>query len=137
MKFIKSNKGRPLINSPFIVTARDKIYRFQNGQEKVNECNHEEADTRIILLASQETNDVAVVAKDTDVLSLLWHMFITISNTIGSSNMMPKKNANIRKICDYLGKDVCESILAFHAITGSDTTSYFFRAGKVRRKGTW
>ena len=91
MKFIKSNKGRQLINSPFIVTARDKIYRFQDGQEKVNECNHEEADTRIILLASQETNDVAVVAKDTDVLSLLWHMFITISNTIGSSNMMPKK----------------------------------------------
>ena len=91
MKFIKSNKGRPLINSPFIVTARDKIYRFQNGQEKVNECNHEEADTRIILLASQGINDVAVVAKDADVLSLLWHMFITISNTIGSSNMMPKK----------------------------------------------
>ena len=43
-----------------------------------------------------------------------------------------EKYANIRKICDYLGKDVCESMLAFHAITGSDTTSYFFRAGKVK-----
>ena len=54
MKFIKSNKGQKLINSPFIVPAGDKIYRFQESQEKVNECNHEEADTRIILLASRD-----------------------------------------------------------------------------------
>ena len=33
-------------------------------------------------------------------------------------------------MCDFLGKDVCGSILAFHGITGSDTASYFFRAGK-------
>ena len=31
-----------------------------------------------------------------------------------------------------MGKDVCESILAFHGIAGSDTTSYFFRAGRVK-----
>ena len=31
-----------------------------------------------------------------------------------------------------MGKDICESILAFHAITSLDTTSYFFRAGKVK-----
>ena len=29
-------------------------------------------------------------------------------------------------------EDVCESILAFHAITGSNTTSYFFDASKVK-----
>ena len=71
VKFIKCNKRQQLINSPFIVTAGDNIYRFQEGQDKVNECNHEEADTRMILLAYQETNDVVVVAKDTDVLVLL------------------------------------------------------------------
>ena len=31
-----------------------------------------------------------------------------------------------------MGKEVCESILAFHAITGSDSTSYFLHAGKVK-----
>ena len=31
-----------------------------------------------------------------------------------------------------MGKDVCGSILAFHGIAGSDTTSYFFRAGRVK-----
>ena len=35
VKFIKSNKGWQLINSPFIVTAGDKIYGFQEGQDKV------------------------------------------------------------------------------------------------------
>ena len=59
------------INLSFIVTAGNKIYRFQEDQDKVNECNHEEVDTTIVLLALQETNDVAVVSKDTAVLVLL------------------------------------------------------------------
>ena len=49
MKLIKPNKGRQLINSPFTVTVGDKFYEFQEDQDKVNKCNHEEADTRIIL----------------------------------------------------------------------------------------
>ena len=60
-----------LINSPFIAITVGKIYRFQDDQDQLNECNHEEIDTRIVLLASQETNDVVVVSKDTDVLVLL------------------------------------------------------------------
>ena len=40
--------------------------------------------------------------------------------------------ANISQICDYLGKDFCKSILAFHARKVSDATSYLFRAGKVK-----
>ena len=44
-----------------------KICRFQEDQDKVNEYNH---DTRIALLASQETDDVVVVSKDTDVLGV-------------------------------------------------------------------
>ena len=43
-----------------------------------------------------------------------------------------EKYANIRKICDFLGKDICESILGFHTITGSEATSHFFRSGKVK-----
>ena len=33
-KFIKSNKGGQLTNSPFIVTIGDKIYGFQDGKTK-------------------------------------------------------------------------------------------------------
>ena len=38
----------------------------------------------------------------------------------------------IRTICEHFGKDVCESLLDFHAVTGKDMTSYFFRTGKVK-----
>ena len=48
---------------------------------------------------------------------LCGNMLIKISKTVGSSNMMP---------------NVFETILAFHAITGSGATSYIFRAGKVK-----
>ena len=71
IQFIKSNKSRQLINLSFLVTVGDRIYRFQEGQDKTDECNHEEADTTIILLAHQVSNDVAVIAKDTDDLVLL------------------------------------------------------------------
>ena len=119
VKFIKSNKGLQLINLSFVATVGDKIYGFQNGQEKVNKCNHQEADARIILLVSQETNGVVAVAKDPDVL--LWfylcgNMLINISNTVYSSNA--ENYANIRKICHYLGKYVQD----VHARTGSDAT---------------
>ena len=39
-----------------------------------------------------------------------------------------EKYTNIRKICHYLGNDVCELIFAFHATTG--TTTYFSQASK-------
>ena len=133
VNFIKFNKARQLINLPFIVRAGDKIYRFQEGQDKLNECNNKEADTRTILLAYQETNEIVVVAKDTNVLVLLvWAYAHYNMKHNWLFKYDAKKYANIRKICGCLGKDVCESILAFHAITSLDTTSYFFRAGKVK-----
>ena len=32
---VQSNKGLQLINSTFVVTVGDKIYEFQEGQDKV------------------------------------------------------------------------------------------------------
>ena len=34
--------------------------------------------------------------------------------------------------CEFFGQELCRALPAFHAISGCDTTSYFFRAGKVR-----
>ena len=39
---------------------------------------------------------------------------------------------DISVIYDFLGKDLCEYLLSFHAVTGCDTTSYLFNVGKVR-----
>ena len=86
----------------------------------------------IILLAYPETNDVVVVAKDTDTLVLLVWAYVHYNiKRNWFFKYDAEKYTNIRKICDYLGKDVCQSILAFYAIADSDTTSCFFRAGKM------
>ena len=36
------------------------------------------------------------------------------------------KNKEICTIYEYFGKDACEPILPFHAVTDSDKSSYFF-----------
>lgn len=43
-----------------------------------------------------------------------------------------EKYANIRLICEAFGRELCLALPAFHALTGCDTTSYFFKAGKLR-----
>ena len=42
------------------------------------------------------------------------------------------KYADIGKIVEFLGKEVCLALPAIHSLTGCDTTSYFFRVGKCR-----
>ena len=39
--------------------------------------------------------------------------------------------ANIGTVCKYLGNTVSRNILQYHAITGCDTTSFFYRIGKI------
>ena len=36
----------------------------------------------------------------------------------------------------FLGKTICYNIIQFHALTGSDTTSYFYRVGQTISKNT-
>ena len=133
LRFILSEEGKKLLRFPFIITSGDDIFRIDNGQQTEKKCNHEEADTRLILLAHQERNDVVVVAKDTDVLVLLVWAYTHYSK---KQNWFFKydstKYADIGKICRHFGKEICEKLPPFHALTGSDTTSYFFRAGKVK-----
>ena len=42
------------------------------------------------------------------------------------------KYANIDAICKLLGDDLCRSLPAILALSGCDTTSYFYRVGKVK-----
>ena len=57
---------------PFIITSREKNYFvLPTGNKVISVCNHEEADTRLVLHASKVDSDVAVVCKNTDVLILM------------------------------------------------------------------
>ena len=67
-----SEEARGTIKQPFIVTEGNNTYRVgRNGCELIYRCNHEEADTRLVLHASLEAADVVIVSKDTDVLIVL------------------------------------------------------------------
>ena len=56
---------------PFIITSREKDYFVSPaGNKAISVCNHEEADTPLVLHASKVDSDV-VVCKDTDVLILI------------------------------------------------------------------
>ena len=89
------------------------------------ECNHEEADYRLVLHALISEQDVVVVAKDTDVLVLLVWAYAHFKVQYKWYLMYEKGiYADISVICDYFSDVICENILSFYAITGCDTTSY-------------
>ena len=132
-KYSLSDNGRALLKTPFVITQGEKIYRLQNRTQLVKDCNHEEAVTRLIASALEEENDVVVVAKDIDVLVLLVRAYLKFNvQHKWYFKYDAEKYAEIGAICDLLGQDVCLALPAIHAITGCDTTSYFYWTGKLR-----
>ena len=97
------------------------------------ECNHAEADTRVVLHMIQSdkeaTGDIVVRASDTDIglLVLLVHHVHRVSSMvwmeIGSKGMRNLRYLNARKIAERLGPDICAALPGLHAFTGCDYTS--------------
>ena len=108
------------------------------------ECNHAEADTRVVLHMIQSdkeaTGDIVVRASDTDIglLVLLVHHVHRVSSMvwmeIGSKGMrnLRYRYLNARKIAERLGPDICAALPGLHAFTGCDYTSAFIRHGKIK-----
>ncbi len=103
-------------------------------------CNHEEADTRVLvhlLHALQYSSLGMVYTGDTDVVVILLCNFhhikavnpeseIWISFKTGKTvNMISLNN-----IASILGVTTCKALALFHAFTGSDSTSAFKYKGK-------
>ena len=128
VKYLKTPEGRNRL--PITVTSH--TWSINREICAYFDCNHEEVDTRIILHASLAEENVVVVAKDTDVLVLLVNEY---SKLLPIQEWVMKYDANkyasISKIIKYLGPTVSNNISRFHAITGCDTTSYFFRVRKI------
>ena len=74
-------------------------------------CNHEEADTRMVLHASLDDVDCVLCSKDTDVLLLLAFAY---NKKSPSKHWFLKyeteKYADIEKVVEYLGKDVAKHL---------------------------
>ena len=101
-------------------------------------CSHEEADTRMLLYASHAADTVSrvvIASPDTDVAVLCVHFAQTIGTEIwfktGVKDLV--RYIPIHDIARELGSEFCESLPAFHALTGCDSTSWL--CGKDKPRG--
>ena len=104
------------------------------------EANHEEADTRVIVhCIGSQSSAIVVAAHDTDILLLLmahFHKILCTKIWLKSGTSKRPKYIPIHGIIEklQLSPDVLESVVAFHALTGSDTTTFF---GMHSKKTCW
>jgi hypothetical protein len=89
---------------------------------------HEEADTRLVLHAiNSQFNTVVVVSRDTDVLLLLVYHFQRMGCEqlwMMSGTSKKRRYIPIGLVFNNLPSGSVSTLLAFHALTGCDTTSY-------------
>ena len=95
---------------------------------------HEEGDTRLILHAMNcKLKTVVVSSKDTDVLVLLLAHFQHMQCEqlwMMSETVQKQRHIPIHEVCKTLPQNSEKSLLAFHALTGCDTTSHFAQHSK-------
>ena len=114
-----------------------------NGQEMMKELfsTHEEADTRMVLHAvslSSQFPRTIIRSDDTDVLVLLVHY--TNQGQLSKDVFMHARHSGeyvtrerfipILTIAEKIGNDICQSLLATHALSGCDSMSSLFSIGK-------
>ncbi len=94
---------------------------------------HEEADTRLVLHAAHSRFETVVPSRDTDVILLLVAHFrhIHFDNLwVMAGTSKARKFIPVGTVCNSLPNDLVGNLLAFHALTGCDTTSYMANHSK-------
>ncbi|XP_061894509.1 uncharacterized protein LOC133644183 [Entelurus aequoreus] len=111
-------------------------------------CNHEEADTRIVVhlqcALKEGAKTVLVRTVDTDVIVILAGLFYDLVvlqplTDIWVAFGMGKRFRyyHINHICKSLGEPKSQGLLMFHAYSGCDTTSAFNGKGKKSAWRAW
>lgn len=117
-------------------SVSDRVLKIE---ETEFECNHEEADTRLIFHMSKLriNSKMVVEASDTDVLIILLGNIHKLKHseiwlTSATSNLKDVSCVNCTSLSQNLGQDLCLALPGFHAFTGSDYTACFYRKGKIK-----
>jgi len=110
----------------------------------ISPCFQEEADTRMLLHAADCCKGgykrVMIRTVDTDVLVVavsLFHKIGTEELWLEFSTRKYTRYISVHGIVCALGPEKAESLIAFHALTGCDQTSFFSGRGKVTAWETW
>ena len=105
-------------------------------------CNHEEADTHMLLHAQHAGGKCVLHADDTDVLVLLLcHVHNPGKCYLKKGKGAKSRVVGISEVDDQLERqvvdgipkqEVCKALFGLHALTGCDTVSAFAAKGKWR-----
>ena len=161
--FLKNNKNKNRLNEfladefmqqysggkSFVVTKGELVLSNIDslaGDSSLSPNSAEEADQKLVRHALQcvrsGVRNIVVRTVDTDVILLLVAYRHSEANT--ASNVFAWMAAgketsyyNINTISSILGPEQCKALPFFHAMTGCDTTSYFFNQGKCKFWDRW
>ena len=114
----------------------------------MGQCNHEEADTRIVVHVRHalegEAESVLVRTVDTDVVIMLvgkFHDLVSYNPRaqifVAFGMGLHYSVLNIKWICSTLGESKSRSLPVFQAFTRCDATSSFCNIGKLSAWQTW
>ena len=86
-------------------------------------CDHEEADTRMLLdasHASQSYENVLIKSPDTDVFIISPYFCLNFSCRLFFETGVKDKARiiNVNRVVEQIGEDKCEALIEFHAFTG-------------------
>lgn len=100
-------------------------------------CDHEEADTRLLLHAhyvADHAETVVVKSMDTDVFIIGLGMSKQFSSELLLHTGTGKntRTINLQVIREQIGDDIAHALIGLHAITGCDSVSGFYGKGKVK-----
>ena len=107
-------------------------------------CSHEELDTRMMLHAANAVSHgykrILIIANDTDIIVL----GISFFNDIGADKLWVSfgignklRNISTHDICSTMSSTKAKALSVFHALTGTDNTSFFSGTGKKSAYAKW
>ena len=114
----------------------------------MQECNHEEADTRILIHLQDALDDGSttclVRTVDTDVIVIIVGKFYDLLQQHPAADIWLAfgtgtkfRHIHVNTMCNVLGIEKSIALPVFHSFTGCDTTSTFFGKGKKSAWDAW
>ena len=134
------------VSTSIIATAGDKVISngFDVDFSNIMPCNHEEADTRLILHVfdwiKKGYKKITIVTVDTDVVVIaLYHFYdLNIEELwIEYGTGQHKRWLPIHNYAHTLGEETCRALPFWFTITGCDTVSMFSGRGKKTAWNVW
>ena len=135
-------------NKAVYITCGESVVSSGLNSVAMPDCNHEEADTRIVvhLLHALEhgLRTIKVRTADSDVIAILVGAFFDLISAQPSADIWVAfgtgKNFrfySINTICSSIGEPRARALPVFHAWSGCDTTSAFRGRGKKSAWQAW